>query len=223
MMQTPAMPDSAPRALLFTAPGCPHCPGVKAALEKLHKEGVISSLETVSITDAPDRAEELGIRSVPWLQLGEFTLTGAQTPQQLRQWAERAASGEMRDYLRDLLANGELAAAEALLSHAPQHLPALLSLLEDADAPIQVRMGVSAIIEGLEGTPALQQLLPALIELSRNRDHRLRSDACYFLGLSHSPDALPTLQAKQDDDNKEVREIAVEAIDMVREYTEKHR
>jgi thioredoxin-like negative regulator of GroEL len=217
------MPDNAPHALLFTAPGCPHCPGVRAALEKLHKEGVISSLQTVSIADAPERAEELGIRSVPWLQLGEFILTGAQTPQQLRQWAERAASGEMSDYLRDLLANGELAAAEVLLSNAPQHLPALLSLLEAADAPMQVRMGVSAIIEALEGTQAVKELLPVLIEMSHHSDHRLRSDACYFLGLSHSTDALPSLNARLDDDSSEVGEIAAEAIAMIRENTDKQR
>ncbi len=211
------MPDNTPHALLFTAPGCPHCPGVKAALEKLHKEGVIASLETVSIADAPERAEALGVRSVPWLQLGEFILTGAQTPQQLRQWAERTASGEMSDYLRDLLANGELAATEALLADAPQHLPKLLSLLTVIDTPIQVRMGVSAILEGLEGQPVLQQLLPSLIEMSQHSDHRLRSDACYFLGLSHNPEAITALQERVKDDNDEVREIAAEAIQAIHE------
>jgi thioredoxin-like negative regulator of GroEL len=213
------MSENAPHALLFTAPGCPHCPGVKAALEKLHNEGVIASLETVSIADAPERAEELGIRSVPWLQLGEFILTGAQTPQQLRQWAERAASGDVRDYLQDLLANGELAATETHLSNAPQHLPALLSLLTAVNAPIQVRMGVAAIIEGLEGQPALQQLLPTLIEMSQHSDHRLRSDACYFLGLSHNPDALAALQERVADDNSEVREIAAEAIQSIHDMS----
>lgn len=211
------MSDNAPHALLFTAPGCPHCPGVKAALEKLHAEGVIASVETVSINEEPARAESLGVRSVPWLQLGEFTLHGAQTPQQLRQWAERAATGGMSDYLLHLLATGELSEAERLLSQSPQHLPLLLPLLQARDAPIQVRMGISAILEGLEGNQSLAQLLPMLVEMSHHSDHRLRSDACYFLGLSHDPAALPALQARLDDDNGEVREIANESIDLIRQ------
>ncbi len=211
------MSAHAPHALLFTTPGCPHCPGIRAALEKLHNEGVISELETISIGDDPARAEALGVRTVPWLQLGEFVLTGAQTPQQLRQWAERASNGDMGDYLHHLLANGELGTANTLLMQSPQYLPTLLSLLDENDTPIQVRLGISAIIEGLEGSESLQNLLPALIEMSQRSDHRLRSDACHFLGLSHSQAALPTLQSRLDDENSEIREIAAEAITMINE------
>ncbi len=209
------MHDTLPKALLFTAPGCPHCPGVKASLEKLLLEGIIAELETISVSEEPARAEAYGVRSVPWLKLGEFILTGAQTPQQLRQWAERATNGDLGDYLQNLLTNGELTTAEDLIAQSPQHLPLLLSLLSQTDVPIQVRLGISAIIEGLEGQQSLQTLLPNLIEMSRHRDHRLRSDACHFLGLSHSADALPALQAKVNDENSEVREIAAEAVALI--------
>lgn len=212
------MTDSqAPEALLFTAPGCPHCPGVKAALEKLKQEGVIAALEVVSVTEHQDRAAELGVRSVPWLRLGEFTLTGAQTPQQLRQWAERAAApGGMSGYLEHLLANGELKEAEALLEKQPQHLKALLPLLIEHETKIQVRLGIGALMEGFEDTDALRALLPQLIELSREDDHRTRSDACHYLGLSHSEQALSALAARQDDGNEEVREIASESIAIIK-------
>lgn len=207
-----------PRALLFTAPGCPHCPGVKAALEKLMAEGMLSDLEVVSVTDDQARATELGVRSVPWLRLGEFVLTGAQTPQQLREWAERAADSESIDgYLEHLLANGELNEAEALLEKQPQHTGLLLSLLEKPDAPIQVRLGVSAILEGLEGSEALKQLLPKLVSMSEHNDHRLRSDACHFLGLSHSPEAEAVLRRCLEDEHPEVREIAADALDTLLE------
>lgn len=212
------MHDTPPKALLFTAPGCPHCPGVKASLERLQQEGIIAELETISVSDDPARAEAYGVRSVPWLKLGEFILTGAQTPQQLRQWAERAASGDLGDYLQNLLANSELTTAEDLIAQSPQHLPLLLSLLGKTDIPIQVRLGVSAIIEGLEGQPSLQTILPNLIEMSRHSDHRLRSDGCYFLGLSHHPNALPALEARLKDENSEVTEIAAEAIESIRRH-----
>lgn len=206
--------NTAPKALLFTAPGCPHCPGVKAALEKLHQEGVIGELEVASIAEEQERAAELGVRSVPWLKLGEFILTGAQTPQQLREWAEQAADEASIDrYLQHLLANGELNVAEGMLKKSPQHLKALLPLLEKPDTPIQVRLGVSAIMEGLEGSDPLKELLPTLIAMSEHEDHRLRSDACHFLGLTHSPEAETALRRRLKDDYAEVREIAADALE----------
>ncbi len=210
------MPEIAPHALLFTAPGCPHCPGVKATLEKLLAEGVITSLKVLSVVDEQARAAELGVRSVPWLQLGEFVLTGAQTPQELRQWAERAADPRgMSGYLEHLLANGELSEAEALLQRQPQHLDALLSLLGTPDTPIQVRLGIGAILESMEDTDTLRTLLPALVRFSANGDHRVRSDACHYLGLTHSKDALPALRIRLEDDHPEVREIAADAIELI--------
>lgn len=211
------MPElSPPAALLFTAPGCPHCPGVKASLEKLLAEGIIASLDVLSVVDEQARAADLGVRSVPWLQLGDFVLTGAQTPQELRQWAERAADPRgMSGYLEHLLANGELAEAEAMLQRQPQHLTALLPLLGAPDTPIQVRLGISAIVESMEDSDTLRSLLPELLRLSTDSDHRVRSDACHYLGLSHSRDALPALQTRLEDEHPEVREIARDAIEVI--------
>jgi HEAT repeat protein len=207
-----------PAALLFTAPGCPHCPGVKASLEKLLAERLIASLELADVTEQQARAAELGVRSVPWLRLGDFVLTGAQTPQELRQWAERAADPQgMSGYLEHLLANGQLADAEALLTRQPDHIDALLPLLAAADTPIQVRLGIGAILESLEGRKDLLAVLPQLVRLSSHEDHRVRSDACHYLGLSHSAEALPALEARLGDEHPEVREIAAEAIEQIEE------
>ena len=208
--------NHAPAALLFTSPGCPHCPGVKASLEKLLAEGALSALEVVSVADAQERAAELGVRSVPWLRLGEFVLTGAQTPQALRQWAERATDTRgMSGYLEHLLANGELGEAENLLQRQPQHLEALLPLLASPDTPIQVRLGIGAILEGMEDSDPLRGLLPELVRLCAHEDHRVRSDACHYLGLTHSAEALPALQQRIEDEHAEVREIAADAIELI--------
>jgi hypothetical protein len=187
---------------------------VKAALERLRDEGLIEALEVVDISAHPHRAAELGVRSVPWLKLGEFILSGAQSPQQLRQWTARAADpAGMSGYLAHLLRGGELGEAEKLLAAQPQHLGALLHLLEDEESPIQVRLGASALLEGYEGNARLQELLPQLIALSGHADHRLRSDACHLLGLSHASGAREALQRCAEDDNAEVREIALEALE----------
>lgn len=214
------MPDTtAPQALLFTAPGCPHCPGVKAALEKLLEEGLLGDLEVVSVAEDQARAAELGVRSVPWLKLGEFVLTGAQTPQQLREWALKASGDEQDtgEYLEHLLANGQLDEAEAMLQKQPEHVGELLALLEKPASRIQVRLGVSAIIEGLEGSEALKQQLPRLVAMSEHSEHQLRSDACHFLGLTHSAEAEAPLRRCLEDDHPEVREIAADSLEILHE------
>lgn len=200
-------------ALLLTAPGCPHCPGVKTALEGLLKEGKIASLEVIDISRQPDKAEEFGVRSVPWLRLGDLILTGAQSPQALRNWAEKAAGDtDIGAYLKHLLGNGELDQAEALLQRDPHHLGALLALLEEPERPMQVALGVSAILEGMAGQAQLNILLPELVRLSQHPEHRLRSDACHYLGLLDHPQATAALQARLGDEHHEVREIAAEAL-----------
>jgi HEAT repeat protein len=122
----------------------------------------------------------------------------------------------MSGYLAHLLKDGDLTTAENLLAAQPQHLPALLPLLEDETSPLQVRIGVSALLEGFEGSDALRRLLPQLIALSAHPDHRLRSDACHLLGLSHDEGAREALQRCQHDDHPEVREIADEALSSLR-------
>ncbi|MGM0594096.1 MAG: thioredoxin family protein [Pseudomonadota bacterium] len=206
--------QTAPDALLFTAPGCPHCPGVKAALEMLHDEGLVGQLEVVSVADQQERAAELGVRSVPWLKLGEYVLTGAQTPQQLREMAKRAAAEERdpADLLENLLANGELNEAQRLLDEHPAYADTLLALLKKPETALHVRIGSSALLEGLEGSDPLKALLPQLAELSQSDNHQLRSDACYLLGLTHSEEAEPPLRQRLEDESSEVREIASEAL-----------
>ncbi len=208
---------STPDALLFTAPGCPHCPGVKAALQRLQQEGLLGTLELLDVSEAGERAAELGVRSVPWLRLGDYTLTGAQTPQALREWALKAASDEgFADYIRELLADGRLAEAEARLAETPRRLDELLPLLADLEAPINVRLGLGALLEGMAGTTTLQDNLPQLSELSQHPDHRVRGDACHYLGLSGVPAALEWLRVRLDDEHPEVREIAADAVEALK-------
>ncbi|NNF96029.1 MAG: HEAT repeat domain-containing protein, partial [Halobacteria archaeon] len=89
-----ATTSSPPDAELLIATGCAHCPVVLEGLSTLIKEGVISSLRVINIVNQPERAQELGVRSVPWLQLGPFILQGLHSPAELREWAERAGSME---------------------------------------------------------------------------------------------------------------------------------
>lgn len=200
-------------AELLIATGCAHCPVVLEGLSSLIKEGVIGSLRITNIVSQPERAQELGVRSVPWLQLGPFTLQGLHSPAELREWAKRAGSLEgMSVYLHDQLKQGNLEAMEQLLATQPQWLEALLPLLEDEDTDMKVRIGVDALLESLATTTDLSSLVEGLGRLSQHARQALRSDASHYLSLTGSPAAIPFLEAQLQDGSAEVRGIAEEGL-----------
>jgi hypothetical protein len=202
-----------PDALLFITPGCPHCPVVLQGLSELVKQGLIGSLEVVNAALRPERAAELGIRTAPWTRIGPFILEGSQSPAELKKWAKLAGSeGGVGEYLKQLLTEGNLAIAERFISDNPHSLATTLPLIEDPELPIQVRLGIGALFEGQPGSEPLKSLVAELGRLSRHEDHRVRCDACHFLGLSRSRVAIPILQERLKDDHPEVREIAEEAL-----------
>lgn len=205
---------TAPDALLFVAPGCPRCPVVLDGLAALVKEGAIGTLEVVNVAVHPERAAELGVRSAPWTRLGPFELEGTRTEAELRRWVEQAGSeAGWTAYARELLAGGRLDQAERLAAAEPDFVAALLPLVADTEAPMQVRVGVGAVLEGLAGSDTLRGLTPRLTELAGHDDHRVRADACHLLGLTGDAAAVPVLEARLEDDSTEVREIATDALE----------
>lgn len=209
-----------PDALLFVAPGCPYCATVLRGLEELSGQGQIGKLTVVDATEHPEQAEKYGVRAVPWLRLGPFTLTGAQSPAELRKWAAWAHGEEgTAYYVEHLLRHGSYQQASAFIDANMRRLKPLLSIVADPGVDIHVRLGVSALLEAHANTPPLQNLLPQLAELSRHSDHRVRADACHLLGLTGSAAARPHVQACLHDIHEEVREIAADAM----EALEKHK
>ncbi|MEO8331193.1 MAG: HEAT repeat domain-containing protein [Gallionella sp.] len=207
------MSAAPPDALLFIAPGCPHCPAVLNALGEMVKQAQIGKLTVVNVAAHPEQAAELGARGSPWLRLGPFTFTDALSPVELRLWAGQA-SGEagVAHYVEHLLNQGEYKQAVAFIAEDTQRLKSLLTLIADPEADIDIRLGMSALLEAHTNTPELQQLLPQLAELTRHADHRVRADACHLLGLTGSAAARTYVEVCLQDANGEVREIAAEAM-----------
>lgn len=216
MSADPSINDNAsqaPAALLLIANGCPHCPTVLQGLSELVKSGRLGRLEVVNITVHPEVAQLHGVRSVPWLRLGPFVLTGLRAPAELAQWLQRAqTSAGMAEYFSELLGGGDLAAVTATIRRAPDSAATLVRLLGDPEAELQVRLGVSAIIEDLEGSHALAALVTDLGELTLHPDARIRIDAAHALGLSHAAAARPYLEALHNDTDTEVRDVATESL-----------
>lgn len=118
------------------------------------------------------------------------------------------------------LMEGQLARVNEVVNRMPMALADLLPIVANPDASINVRIGASAVFERQAATPALQALVPALGMLSMHGDARVRSEACYFLGLSGTVAAKRFLEPRLDDPAAEVREIAAESLDEL--TTEEH-
>lgn len=201
-------------ALLFLSSHCPHCPAVLAGLSELVKRGVIGRLEVVNLEIHPEAAELQGVRSVPWLRLGPFELAGARTRGELETWAKRAAGTTgMADAFHDLLKSGDLQQVLALIAVSPDRLAALLPIVGNPEASMNVRLGAGAALEEYAGTPSLKNLISPLGELSTHSDPRVRADACHYLGLARDEAARPWLEARLEDADADVREIAREALE----------
>jgi hypothetical protein len=208
-----------PDALLLLSTQCPHCPTVLQGLGELVKKGLIGRLEVVNIMARPEVARELGVRTVPWVRLGDFELEGLHSPAELRQWAEHAGSeAGLVLYYTELFKTGQLPKALAALREHPGHISALLALAEDPDTELTVRIGVSALMEDAAGSTLLQDQLPALMELARHTDPRVRSDACHFLALTRSETAVTPLQTLTYDPEAAVRDVATDSLAELREY-----
>ncbi|OYY94068.1 MAG: hypothetical protein B7Y41_09045 [Hydrogenophilales bacterium 28-61-23] len=205
--------DQAPDALLFLASQCPHCPLVLAGLSELVKRGVIGRLEVVNIERQPQAARALGVRSVPWLRIGPFELAGVRTVAELEVWARRAVSAHgISDAFHDLLKQADLAQVLRLIQAEPSRLAALLPIVANPEASLNVKLGVGVVFDDYAGKPGLVALAPELGALTRHADARVRADACHLLSLTQAHEARLWLRLCLTDADAEVREIATESL-----------
>jgi len=205
---------TAPAALLLVSPTCPYCPGMKQALTKLQHDRKIAQLEIVDITEQPEVAERYGVRSVPWLKLGDLVFAGAHTAGELEKWAIAATSANgITEYFKDLLVSGQLSLAERMINQQPDRLSALLPLVADPETEMSVRIGIAAIFEAHAGSTALSVMTDDLANLCDHANPTVRADACHLLIQTRSPRVVEMLSRLQDDNDPQVREIARDGLE----------
>jgi thioredoxin-like negative regulator of GroEL len=209
-------PDSntPPDALMLMGTHCPYCPGVLKSLQALLASGHISHLETHNIEENPEIARELGVRSVPWVRIGPFELEGLRPEKELREWAVKAASNTgQSDWLEEQLSSGNISKPLERIKLDPAVMNDLLKLFADPDTQLNTQIGISAIMEDLQGTDTLSAVVDQLGELTQHKDARIRGDACHYLALSGSPEATAFITPLLDDRDADVREIAKESLE----------
>jgi thiol-disulfide isomerase/thioredoxin len=206
--------DTPPDALMLMGTHCPYCPSVLKALQALVEAGDISHLETHNIEENPEIARELGVRSVPWVRIGPFELEGLRSEKEFRTWAiKAAASAGHTDWLDELLSSGNISKPLELIKSDPSMMDALLKLFADPDTQLNTQIGISAIMEDLQGTDTLSAIVDQLGELTQHEDARIRGDACHYLALSGNSRAAGFIKPLLDDSDAHVREIAKESLE----------
>lgn len=186
-------------------------------LMEFMKLGQIAELRLVNIENAPELASELGVRSVPWLKIGPFELTGSRTKKELQLWLQRASSLDgVTDYLVEVLSEGNIKAASKLMHGYPQALENVIDLMADPEAKINVRLGVGVIIEEMAESETFKSVIPRLLDYLSNDDARIRGDACHYLSLTKDRSYIPDIERLLADASEEVREIAQDSLDDLR-------
>lgn len=212
-MNEPAA-NTPPDALFLLGTHCPHCPTVLQGLANLVKAGTLGSLKIVNIEQRGDIARELGVRTVPWVRIGAFELEGLRSEKELREWAVKAtANTGMTDWLDELLSSGNIRKPLERIKSEPALMDALLELFTDPDTGLNIRIGISAIMEDLQGTETLSSIVNQLGELTRHEDARIRGDACHYLALSGDPAATAYIKPLLKDEDENVREVARESLE----------
>ena len=203
-----------PDALFLLGTHCPHCPTVLQGLANMVKAGTLGTLEIVNIEQRGDIARELGVRSVPWVRIGSFELEGLRSEKELREWALKASTNKgMTDWLEELLSSGNLEKPLERVRSDPAMMDALLELFTDTETGLNIRIGISAVMEHLQETETLSTIVDRLGELTRHEDARIRGDACHYLALSGDPAAAAYIKPLLKDEDKNVREVARESLE----------
>lgn len=204
----------APDALFCLSTLCPHCPAMLQTLSGMVKRGQLGRLEIVNLDHRPELAGEWGVRSVPWLRIGPFELTGLRRLDEIQALIKRAVSPTgLADYFHDRLREGELETVLAMVGRRPSSLGELLPVVANPEASINVRIGAGVVFEEFAGQPAMKALTGRLGELAGHADARVRADACHYLSLTADEAARPYLAGRLQDDDGVVREIAEESLE----------
>lgn len=203
-----------PKVLMLIGTRCAYCLPMMQALVEIMKSGHIAELNIINIENDSQVATQFGVRSVPWVKLGSFELTGSRSKQELLQWLQRASSFDgITMYIEETLSEGNVQSINKLIQQQPESLRNVIALMADAEAKINVRLGVGVVIEEIAETQIFKSIIPDLIAYLSNDDARVRGDACHYLSLTKDPTYVSDIKALLLDESMEVREIAQDSLD----------
>ena len=205
-------------ALLLVSTQCPHCASVMKSLSELVKQGDIAALEIINLEQKPEIADKYSVRSVPWIKIGWFELEGLHSQKELLDRARQAASDEgALAYLSEELLDGRVNKVLSLLESQHDLMKHILTLLADGDAKINIRLGIGVLMEEFAAADWFAPFIAQLAQLAQHNDERVRADVCHYLSLTEHKTAIAVITKLLNDDSEEVRDVASESLEELRE------
>lgn len=199
--------------LLLISTQCSHCASVMQILSQMLKQGKLARLEIINLEREPNLAKEMKVRSVPWIKIGDRVFEGALSAEEIHRWVEAENKLEADlDYVTQMLLDGSMKQVVSYIEDKPERLKVIVQLMNDADAKINIRLGIGVVLESFAMDDAMATVLPTLITYLKHDDARVRADACHYLSLTGKPDLISVIEPCLDDVDAEVREIAEESI-----------
>jgi len=202
-----------PKATLLLSSRCPHCATLLDLLNQLLKSGELSQLHSINIDAAPEVAQKYAVRSVPWLKIGDYVLTGLQDMPALKQrleWIKLKAN--LLGKFDQMLSNAQANEVIESIREDPSRFSTIIELLSDPATILSSRIGIGVIIEEFAGTELLQSHRQTLEQLLHAKEVRIRADVAYYLELTESTEAIVALQQHANDENADVREIIADSL-----------
>jgi len=201
---------------IYSAPCCTFCHAMIKILEQLKSNEKIPLFNNIDISQNPEIAEKLHIRTVPFISIKGRIFIGKMTTAEIAHWylKEDNTQGHA-DYFNWQLNKGEMKATESTLLLSPQLLTQAIKLLLDSETSLTVKIGLMALIEGFENTDQLRDCFSIIKQNSEHNDHRIRTDVTELILLSQHKDAKNVLTKMTLDDHPDVSEAALDALKML--------
>lgn len=123
---------------------------------------------------------------------------------------------ELKTMIADYMEKGFLENIIDMFKHDETLYPLIGELM--TDERIRVRLGISALVETLkkEDPENIHKAIPNILPLLKNSRPVIRGDAAYLLGIIGNKDTISLLAEAINDENADVRLIAREAIENIR-------
>lgn len=205
--------------LLLITPQCSHCASMLSIFSNLIKAGQIRELKVINLLYASELGDLYEVRSVPWFSIESFEFDEAMGEKDIRDWLSLSIDDAIIEYFSRLLRRGELKKVIRYLDKNTESFEYLVKMIPMQDLELNIRVGISAVMEELSGKNILQQNVGKLVELLNTDNPVVKADVAYYLGLSHNAGVKGVLQGLTEDADENVQEIAQESIEEIEQNT----
>jgi thiol-disulfide isomerase/thioredoxin len=202
---------------VFVTPLCPHCAKVVKTANSFAAEVSNISVVIIDATLFPELQKKYRVLSIPTVLINDrIRIIGEINEDELLGWLVK--EGMLSGYYASLLIQGR---AEEILNMAredPDISFVMAELLVDPD--MGVRIGAAVVLQEIQKKDAriVSEAIRRVSEKVASLDDRIKGDLAFILGELGNEAAREYLLRLANDENREVRETAIEALEKINKF-----